>query len=232
MASPFEVLGIETDADEETVEQAYRRRVKETHPDRGGDSDEFRAVVAAYEAVQSADPYAAFDGRIDNGHEATPDEAVEREAEPEPEPEADPREDWPRVEYLDYEAVEDNGWSLGDADLFEKAESADLAAEDHGEILVAPSESLLEAAENRGFSWPFACRGGACANCAVAVVEGEMSMPANHILSSDMVERGIRLSCISAPTTDDMKIVYNIKHLPGLDELRLPADRFEGRRSR
>jgi hypothetical protein len=47
-----------------------------------------------------------------------------------------------------------------------------------------------------------------------------------------MVERGIRLSCISAPTTDDMKIVYNIKHLPGLDELRLPADRFEGRRSR
>ena len=234
MASPFEVLGIDRDADDDTVEQAYRRRVKETHPDRGGSSEEFRAVVAAYEAVQTDDPDAAFDGRYENGH----DESVAAEAETdgrpdeESEPEVDPREEWPRVEYIDYEAIEDNGWSLGDDDLFEKAAEADLDPEDYGEILVAPSESLLEAAENRGFSWPFACRGGACANCAVAVVEGDMSMPVNHILSNEMVDNGIRLSCISAPITDEMRVVFNVKHLPGLDELRLPADRFEGRRSR
>ena len=55
MASPFEVLGIETDADEETVEQAYRRRVKETHPDRGGDEAEFSRVNEAYERLKETE---------------------------------------------------------------------------------------------------------------------------------------------------------------------------------
>jgi curved DNA-binding protein CbpA len=224
--SPFEVLGIEPDADEDDVQQAYRRRVMETHPDHGGSTDEFQAVIDAYEALQTDDPMAAFDAKYaDNGHGEGPsdedvgdaDEVVEE----------DPRTDWPHVEYLNYEVIEDNGWSLEDDDLFEKAAATDLDPADYGQFLVEPTESLLEAAENRGFSWPFACRGGACANCAVAVVEGEMEMPANHILSSEMIDRGIRLSCISAPVTDDLKVVFNIKHLPGLDELRLPADRFE-----
>jgi ferredoxin len=220
--SPFEVLGIEPDADEDDIQQAYRRRVMETHPDHGGSTDEFRAVLDAYEALQTDDPMAAFDGSYaDNGESADGDE---EEVEP------DPRMDWPRVQFLDYEVLADHGWSLDDGDLFEKAAEADLDPESYGEFLVEPGESVLEAAESRGLSWPFACRGGACANCAVAVVEGGVEMPANHILSSEMVDDGVRLSCICMPATDELKVVYNIKHLPGLDELRLPADRFEGRR--
>jgi hypothetical protein len=52
-------------------------------------------------------------------------------------------------------------------------------------------------------------------------------MPVNNILPSSMVDAGIRLSCNGIPTTDEMKVIYNVKHLPGLDELRLPPRPFE-----
>ncbi len=34
----------------------------------------------------------------------------------------------PKVKYLNYEAVEDKGWSIDDSDLFEKAEGEDLSS--------------------------------------------------------------------------------------------------------
>lgn len=132
-----------------------------------------------------------------------------------------------RVEYLNYEVLDDYGWSLDDEDLFEKAHAEDLDPDDFGRILVKPHESLLQAVENRGFTWPYACRGGACANCAVKVVEGEMAMPGDHILPDDMIEDDIRLACVGAPTTEFMQVVFNVKHRPELDDLRLPPRRFE-----
>lgn len=209
MPSPFDVLRIDPDADEEEIEQAYRRRVKETHPDQGGSVGEFRAVRAAYEEVKSGPS-----GRLGGDHRAERGNAGEHhQAES-------------RVEYLNYEVLDDYGWSIDDEDLFEKASAEGLAPPDHGRILVQSRESLLEAAENRGFTWPYACRGGACANCAVAVTEGELSLPVDHILPSEMVERDIRLSCVGAPTTGETQVVYNVKHLPDLDELRLPPHPF------
>jgi hypothetical protein len=41
-------LGVSTDAELSEVRAAYRRRVKETHPDHGGDEEEFRRVREAY----------------------------------------------------------------------------------------------------------------------------------------------------------------------------------------
>ncbi len=40
------------------------------------------------------------------------------------------------VEFLDYEVIADNDWSLEDDDLFEKAAEADLTAETHGTMTV------------------------------------------------------------------------------------------------
>jgi curved DNA-binding protein CbpA len=205
--APFDVLEIEPDADEAEIDRAYRRRVIETHPDQGGSARAFQRVKAAYEAIMAGQS----DGAARNG---------ESSGEPN-------RPDGSRVEYLNYEVIADRGWSLDDDDLFAKAADANLDHADHGEFLAQPSETLLEAAENRGFAWPYACRGGACANCAVAVVEGEMTVPIDHVLSPEMIDRGIQLSCIGAPTTAELKIVYNVKHMPDLDELRLPAYRFE-----
>ena len=212
MDSPFEVLEIDPDADDAEIVRAYRRRVKEAHPDQGGSASEFQRVRTAYEKLRAG--YRNLDP------DQSPDDAEDEE-------EAESSREGSRVEFLNYEVLDDHGWGLGDDDLFEKASEAGLDPVDYGQILVKPGESLLEAAENRGFAWPYACRGGACANCAVAVVEGDMETPGHHILSEDMRAHGIRLSCNGKPTTDEMKVLYNVKHLPGLDELRLPPDRFE-----
>lgn len=206
MDSPFDILPIDSDADADEIERAYRRRVKEAHPDHGGSAREFQLVRAAYEELLSR-----HDGRDGQGDAG--DEPPQRTA--------------TRVEYLNYGVLDDHGWSLEDDDLFEAAADADLAPEDRGRVLVQPGETLLEAAENRGLRWPYACRGGACANCAVVVLEGELSVPVNHILPAGMIERGVRLSCVGEPLTDEVAVVYNVKHLPDLDELRLPPRPFE-----
>lgn len=235
--SPFAVLGIEPDASDAEVIEAYRRRVKEAHPDHGGSEYEFQRVQSAYAQLQSGKEcrsrYAgrpgtdgddgAEDGTAPGGDRRTDGRRVGDIGEPA----RSAQHRRSQVEYLDFESMTDLGLDLGDDDLFEQADAADLDPSDHGKILVRPDETLLEAAENRGFAWPFACRGGACTNCAVAVKDGEMPTPPGHILPPELIEKGIRLACISAPTTSDAKVVYNVKHLPGVDELRLPPSRFK-----
>lgn len=44
----YEALGLPTTADHEEIKSAYRTRVKEVHPDRGGDEESFRRVQEAY----------------------------------------------------------------------------------------------------------------------------------------------------------------------------------------
>jgi curved DNA-binding protein CbpA len=212
--SPFEILGVDPAADDEAVERAYRRRVVETHPDQGGSLEDFQLVRAAYESIESGDAEGFAESEVETDPDA--DEFDRRPASAET-----------RVEYLNYEAAADAGWALDDDDLFEKAGNADLDPMDHGEFTVEPGESLLEAAERRGWAWPYACRGGACANCAVAVTAGELSMPTDHILTEELTDRGFRLSCNGVPLSSDLRVVFNVKHLPGLDELRLPPYPFE-----
>ncbi|MFC7176312.1 ferredoxin Fer [Halosegnis marinus] len=236
MDSPFDVLGVERDADPEAIERAYRERVKDAHPDHGGSAREFQRVRRAYEAIVSGDEEALVaaeeDARDDGRTSDTATRARARNRTPSDDgADADdgPSVEGSRVEFLNYEVLDDHGWELTDDDLFEKAAGADLDTEDYGRLLVKPGENLLEAAENRGFVWPYACRGGACSNCAVALVEGEMPTPAGNILTDEWLDRDIRLSCISSPVSDEAKVVYNVKHLPGLDDLRLRPSRFDAR---
>lgn len=48
----YDVLGVSPDADPATVRQAYRDRVKDVHPDRGGDEETFKRVSQAYERLR------------------------------------------------------------------------------------------------------------------------------------------------------------------------------------
>jgi hypothetical protein len=48
-ASAWAILEIEPGASVAAIKRAYRRRALETHPDRGGDPEIFRAVQRAYE---------------------------------------------------------------------------------------------------------------------------------------------------------------------------------------
>ncbi len=120
----------------------------------------------------------------------------------------------PTVEYLNFEVLDDHGWEMADDDLFEKAADAGLDDEDYGTLEVNQGEYILEAAEAQGYDWPFSCRAGACANCAAIVREGEIHMDMQQILSDEEVEeRNVRLTCIGTPETDEVRIVYNAKHL-------------------
>lgn len=49
------VLEISSDADKAAVREAYRQRIKEVHPDQGGEEEEFRRVTAAYERLSKRD---------------------------------------------------------------------------------------------------------------------------------------------------------------------------------
>jgi hypothetical protein len=48
---PHVVLGVDRDASEEKVQQAFRERAKETHADTGGDTGAFKRVKRAREAM-------------------------------------------------------------------------------------------------------------------------------------------------------------------------------------
>ena len=105
----------------------------------------------------------------------------------------------PTVEYLNYEVMDDHGWSMDDDDLFDEAADAGLGDEDYGSLDVAEGEYILEAAEAQGFDWPFSCRAGACANCAAIVKEGDIDMDMQQILSDEEVEeKNVRLTVSSA----------------------------------
>ncbi|ACM56328.1 J domain-containing protein [Halorubrum lacusprofundi] len=53
VAAAFAELDVATDADATEVKRAYRDRVKETHPDQGGDEAAFRRVREAYATARN-----------------------------------------------------------------------------------------------------------------------------------------------------------------------------------
>jgi ferredoxin len=128
------------------------------------------------------------------------------------------------VYHLDYGAMTERGWSLDDPDLFDKAAESDLGLPEYGRFLVESGESILEAAERGGRSWPYACRGGACSNCAVVVVDGDVAMPGQSILSDAQIrETNARLSCVGVPVTEEVRIVTGVGGLDEFADLRLPS---------
>lgn len=52
VAASFAALGLPATADVAEVRRAYRERVKEVHPDQGGDEDEFRRIREAYDTAR------------------------------------------------------------------------------------------------------------------------------------------------------------------------------------
>jgi len=229
--SPYEVLGVDPGAGEAEIRRAYRRRVKRAHPDQGGSSTEFRAVQDAYEELTESKPHGDDAGaqrwrdgwqrdRRRNGrgnHRGTQRHRRRSRTRDQPVESS--------VEYLNYAVLDDHGWRLDDPRLFEKARITALNPADYGTLTVEDGHSLLEAAEAAGQEWPFSCRGGACANCAVKVCSGRLSLPVDHILPDSMTERGFQLSCVGHPATRTLQVVYNVKHLSELEELRLPPRR-------
>jgi curved DNA-binding protein CbpA len=68
-ASPYEVLGVPTSASEAELRKAFRRALRETHPDTGGDPRRFTAVQLAWERIGTPDKRRAFDAGRGAQHE-------------------------------------------------------------------------------------------------------------------------------------------------------------------
>lgn len=233
--SPFDVLGIDEGASDDVVEQAYRELVLEKHPDVGGDADEFVRVKAAYESIMNGavDSFGSGGGSVDVGREWrsrawTGSEAGWGGS-------SDSAASGAVVRFVDYSVLDEldeevkelvNNPVLMWERVNEMGELGELDDDVYGEFPVSKGQSVLEAAEVNGFSWPFSCRGGACANCAVKVLEGEMSTESYHILSEELLEQGYRLSCLGVPVS---QVVYLLCNVAGscacdeLDELLLPG---------
>ena len=86
-ASAYEVLGVDPTADEESLRKAFRLRLRQTHPDTGGDAAVFVQVQRAWELVGTADARAAYD----RGHGFGAKQAPEWSGWRAPAPQADTR---------------------------------------------------------------------------------------------------------------------------------------------
>ena len=129
-----------------------------------------------------------------------------------------PHEAAATVEFLNYDAIQEQGWSLEDPDLFEKAQT-ELDGEDAGSINVDEDEYILDAAEAAGYDWPYHCRAGGCVNCAAILIEGEVDMERCRSLSDEEIdEEDLRLTCVATPTSEDIRLVYNAKGLESLQD--------------
>jgi hypothetical protein len=60
-ASPYRVLGVAASATDDELRRAFRRALRETHPDTGGDPTRFNAVQRAWDHVNTAEKRAAYD---------------------------------------------------------------------------------------------------------------------------------------------------------------------------
>ncbi|HVM00577.1 MAG TPA: J domain-containing protein [Egibacteraceae bacterium] len=61
MQDLYEILGVSRDASEDDIKRAYRRRARESHPDAGGDENEFKQVTTAYEVLKNPQARANYD---------------------------------------------------------------------------------------------------------------------------------------------------------------------------
>jgi ring-1,2-phenylacetyl-CoA epoxidase subunit PaaE len=71
------------------------------------------------------------------------------------------------------------------------------------------SETILEAALKAGVDAPFSCRSAICSTCMGQLIEGEVKMDMNHVLTDEEVEEGFVVTCQSHPTTEKVKISYD-----------------------
>lgn len=66
--TPYEVLGVAATASDDEVKKAYRRLLRQTHPDTGGDAVRFHAVQLAWESIGTAEARSDYDrGRSSAG---------------------------------------------------------------------------------------------------------------------------------------------------------------------
>ncbi len=71
-------------------------------------------------------------------------------------------------------------------------------------------DNVLDAALGAGADLPFACKGGVCSTCKCKVEEGSIEMKINYALEEDEVAQNLVLSCQAVPTSDKVKVNFDV----------------------
>lgn len=71
-------------------------------------------------------------------------------------------------------------------------------------------KSILDALDQAGMDVPFSCKGGVCCTCKAKIIEGSASMNINYALTDEEVANGYILTCQAHPTSDVLKIDYDV----------------------
>jgi curved DNA-binding protein CbpA len=61
MDNPYEILGVPRDADAATIRRAFRKKVRNSHPDGGGSTESFNALKSAYDILSDPDRRRLYD---------------------------------------------------------------------------------------------------------------------------------------------------------------------------
>lgn len=77
-------------------------------------------------------------------------------------------------------------------------------APDNVDVLVAPDQTLLQAALSAGVEFPHNCRVGSCGTCKCQLLEGKVKelTDFSYVLSAKELQLGFILACQSQPKTD------------------------------
>ncbi|MHA7986500.1 1,2-phenylacetyl-CoA epoxidase subunit PaaE [Rathayibacter sp. CAU 1779] len=75
---------------------------------------------------------------------------------------------------------------------------------------VAANETILNAALRVRPDVPFACAGGVCGTCRARLLDGSVTMTENYALEPDELEHGYVLTCQSHPTSERVRVDYDV----------------------
>lgn len=71
-------------------------------------------------------------------------------------------------------------------------------------------DNILDAALSAGADLPFACKGGVCSTCKCKVEGGHVEMKVNYALEENEVAQNLVLSCQAVPTTESVKVNFDV----------------------
>jgi len=77
------------------------------------------------------------------------------------------------------------------------------------DLLVEPDDSILDTALDAGIDVPHSCRYGSCSSCVTKLVSGKIVMLDQTALSDEDIARGLCLTCVGYPESDDLILNYD-----------------------
>lgn len=71
--------------------------------------------------------------------------------------------------------------------------------------------AVLDIGMDSGLDLPYSCKSGVCSTCQAKLLEGEVKMDNNYVLSDKELKQGYILTCQSHAMTNHLKVDYDMK---------------------